>query len=282
MPVLLFILFAAVLNAQQRTGEAGVILKRVDPDYAGLRGAFTIDYVHVHLAMDAEGIPISLEAEDGLPLNVVDALAAWRYQPSVGGPFAVNLILTVRRKLDRMLEQSLRRRLGPIPEDLQDEIKAGTEMDSATAVELEKALEARPHNIGARSTLIVYYSSHGSEARVRHIAWMAKNHPDEPFLGTSWSLINAAGAPLADAAGYEQVRRIWIEQAAKNPSDDAIFGNAVNFLRVADFEIVESMLENEVGKHPMAQVWLGDLYGLAAVGVTGIDLRSGLPASAET
>src|SRR5882762_2406248 len=136
MHVLLFVFFAAVLNAQ-KTDEAGVVVKHVDPNYAGLTGAFTVDYVHVRLAIDAEGVPSSLEAEDGLPLNVVDALAEWRYQPWIGGPFAVNVTLTVRRKLDRMLEQSFHRTWGLIPEDLQEEITAGAGMDSAMAVELE-------------------------------------------------------------------------------------------------------------------------------------------------
>jgi hypothetical protein len=118
------------------------------------------------------------------------------------------------------------------------------------------------------------------KARVKHIAWLVENLPDAAILDGPLALINAAGGPLADPAGYERVRDLWLARISSETDKPAVLSHGTNFLRVADPEKIEQVLATAAAKSKDAAVWLGDLYGLAALGVTGLDLNTGLPVSA--
>ncbi len=71
-----------------------------------------------------------------------------------------------------------------------------------------------------------------------------------------------------------------MNQLARSPQDRAVLEHATNFLRIADPEKTEQVLLGAARSVDAAAVWLGDLYALAALGVTGLDLKTGLPAAA--
>jgi hypothetical protein len=77
------------------------------------------------------------------------------------------------------------------------------------------------------------------------------------------------------------VRDLWLRQLSMDRDKPAILSAGTNFLRVADPEETEQFLSSAAPKNKEAAIWLGDLYGLAALGVTSLDLNTGLPASAD-
>ncbi len=298
MKVFLLILLSAALAvpplAAQKTVNPPVIVKRGEPDYAGLTSGYAVDFTTVDMVIDSHGIPFSLEAAgSSLPNNVVEALALWVYEPATEGgkavSFSVRLVVPVRRAITAQLARAFQRSWGGRANELQEQIKAGSRLDAAGAGKLENRLKSSPDDVGARSRLLACYAGEAGglnapelvKARARHIAWLVANHPDAEILGGPLALINVSAGPLADADGFREVRQIWLDQIRKNPSNMAILGNAVNFLRIADFEKAEALLTAVRGKHRMSHIWLGDLYGLAALGVNGIDLNSGLPVSSK-
>src|SRR4051812_28003392 len=108
--MLLSILFAAIsavsLLAAPKSEKAGVILTRVVPDYGDLTSGYAVNHTRVKMVVDTDGIPLSVEASEGLPDNVVEALGNWRYQPWTKGMFAVEMTVAVRKKIDHALEQT--------------------------------------------------------------------------------------------------------------------------------------------------------------------------------
>lgn len=156
------------------------------------------------------------------------------------------------------------------------------------AGQLEQGLAENPASLRDRITLLAYFANAPAaanwdeirKARVKHIAWLVENLPDSPILDSPLALINAAGGPLADQAGYGQVRDLWLAQFSLDPDKPGVLSHGTNLLRVADPEKTEQMLAAATAKFKNAAVWLGDLYGLATLGVTGLDLNTGLPVSA--
>ncbi|MEO8132084.1 MAG: energy transducer TonB, partial [Bryobacteraceae bacterium] len=173
--------------------------------------------------------------------------------------------------------------------ELKSEMDSGAALDAEGARKLEEQVKSNPKDLGARSSLLACYAAEcggmdaaeRSRARLQHISWLAENHPDSGVLGTRAAMINVNDGPLPDAAGYQKVRQIWLDQLAKEKNQPQVLVNAVNFLRLGDFAKTEALALAARGHHPSSQIWLGNLYGLAVLGVTGIDLQSGLPAAAK-
>jgi len=291
----------ALLGSLALAGEKGetqpVIIREVQPEYSpDLEKTYTIDPVQVELTVDEEGKPFSLTAKGPLPDNVVRAISQWRYRPAkVGGRnvgFRVVLTVPTRRPLTQQSEKSLRRTWQPATKELSDLLKSGAALDAAGAAQIEQSFDADPEATESRRiTLLTYYANAVSKgasleetrtARARHLAWLVQNHPDTAFLGSPLAIVNATGEPLADSGGYDQIRRLWLNQLRLQPESIEVAEHATNFLRVADPDQTEQALAPWVGKNAGAVVWLGDLYGLAALGVTSLDPKTGFPSSAAT
>ena len=222
----------------------------------------------------------------------MQALAQWRFQAAKNGgkksAFVIGLTVPVRRPIDRQVERSLRREWRAASTELQEALDAGEKLDAASAARLEKGLSASAESIDGRATLLAYLASvpAGSapeeirKTRAGQIAWLVERWPEADILGAPFALINAAGDPLADRPGYEHVRDLWLQQLSRDPANTALLEHATNFLRVADPDRAEQMLLPVAARSREAAIWLGNLYGLAAVGATGLDLRSGVPVSA--
>jgi hypothetical protein len=90
-----------------------------------------------------------------------------------------------------------------------------------------------------------------------------------------------SAGPLPDPESYSRVRDLWLSQILSKPDDPVTLEHATYFLRISDPEKTEQLLVPAIRNLPEASTWLGDLYGLALLGVNGIDLKTGAAASAS-
>lgn len=172
------------------------------------------------------------------------------------------------------------------------EVKAGARLSAAEAMQLEQRVLANPADLGDRARLLGYYFS-GSrnpagptasiEARRRHIIWLVANRPDAELAGLSEATIDPAGHVLADRAGYEQVRALWLEQVRRRPSEAAVLRHAAKFFMLPDKALAERVLRQGQRLEPQNPAWGDQLAYLRALGVMAIDglNQNGLPTSID-
>jgi TonB family protein len=270
--------------------EPPVATQKVNAQYPPeMETSYVLDTVAVRMTVAPDGTPFELNAVAPLPDIVVHALSQWRFEPGTHGgqpaAYAVGLSVPVRRPITRAVELSLRRRWTTSNKETKDAIKAGSGLDAAGAAQLEQGLEESPASVPSRITLLAYFASAPaannseatSKARADQIAWLAEKLPDSPILDSPLVLINAAGGPLADQSGYQRVRDLWLRNLSLDADKPAVLAHGTNFLRVSDPEKTEQFLNGAKSKD--ASIWLGDLYGLTVLGVTSLDLNTGLPAT---
>ena len=284
------VLFAAVRLIQAQNVTAPVPIHQVQPEWgADLTQGYLEDITQVELVVDPEGNPYSLKGT--LPDNVVMALSRWRFQPGKkdGRPAAFSIVIKVplRRTINPDIERSFGRRGVFLPKEQADGIQLGAELGAAVASELQQSLAADPKNLKARATLLAYYAATSNipvdelrKARLEQIAWLVKNAPESGLSENPLARINAQGDPLQDPPGYLQIRDLWLEQASANPDNANIVEHAADFLKVADPERAIELRLRVPSKSTNAPSVLGEYYALAALGVTGLDLQRGLPATA--
>jgi len=304
---LVCLLGCALLGSLASAGEKGetklVILHQVQPEYGpDLEKSYVVDPLEVLMLVDSEGVPYSLEVAAGVPVTggipdaVVRALSQWRYQPAEkkgrNSPVETPLLVPVRKRLNKQVELTLRRVWQPESKMIVRPLEKGVALDASGAEQIERSLHAKPRRWeDRRITLLAYYTNQAAKAtnaedalksRSRLIAWFVENQPEAYILASPLAIINAPGGPLSDAAGYEEVRRLWFKQLELRPADHAVLCHATNFLRIADPERTERALLPWLTKSSQAVIWLGDLYGLAAIGVTSLDPATGLAATPGT
>jgi TonB family protein len=282
-------LFAALILARAQDVTPPVPIHQIEPEWsADLSKGYLEDRTQVEMIVDAEGIPYALKGS--LPDNVVMALSQWRFQPGKkdGRAAAFNLVIKVpvRRTINPDIERSFERRGAFLSKELTDAIKAGAELDAAGAATAQQSLAADAKNINARATLLAYYanakgtnSDELRKARLEQIAWLVQNAPESNLCASPLAQINALGEPLRDPPGYAQVRELWLQQVSSNPDNAGILAGAADFLKIADPEKAVE-LRMAVNKNANLPSLLGEYYALAALGVTGLDLQRGIPASA--
>ena len=79
---------------------------------------------------------------------------------------------------------------------------------------------------------------------------------------------------------YKQIRQVWLKHLADKPKDPVLLNHSSNFLRFLDPAAVESALQSGINETDKAEVFLGDLYGLASLGITSVDPVTGRPSTA--
>ena len=285
--------FAILILARAQNVTPPVAIHQVEPEWgADLSKAYLEDHTPAEMVVDAEGVPYSLKG--ALPDNVVIALSKWRFQPGKkdGRPAAFGLVIKVpvRRTINPDVERSYGQ-YGRNPsflfsKELNDAVKSGAELDAAGAAEILKSLAAAPENINARAALLAYWANAKlakteelRKARLEQIVWLVQNAPESVLWASPLLHINAQGGPLEDPSGYAQVRGLWLQQASSNREDAEMIGHAADFLKIADPE--KSLeLRMSINKNANPASWLGENFGMAALGVTGLDFERGLPASA--
>jgi uncharacterized protein DUF1566 len=159
------------------------------------------------------------------------------------------------------------------------------------ASRLEESLIHDPNDLAARAQLLGYYFAAGPrlspetvhEARLRHIVWLVQNHPESELAGMSEATIDPAGGPLADRAGYEQVKALWFEQVKAHQDTVMVLINAAWFFKLPDKAIAAGLLTRAHAIEPDNRNWsaaLGMVYAGAIVGLTGMN-QNRFPTGAE-
>jgi TonB family protein len=228
--------------------------------------------------------------EDRTQVEMIMALPQWRFRPGKkdghAAAFSVSIKVPVRRAIDPDIERSFGLHRFVLSREA-DAIKAGAEMDAAGAAQVQQSLAVDPKNINLRTTLLAYYANAKMpnkeelrKARLEQIAWLVQNAPESHLMTSPLSQINAQGDPLPDPSGYAQVRELWLQQVSSNPDNAGILAGAADFLKIADPEKAVELRIAAENKNPNVASWVGEYYALAALGVTGLNLQRGLPASA--
>jgi len=157
---------------------------------------------------------------------------------------------------------------------------------------LEESLIHDPNDLAARAQLLGYYFAASPrlnpetvhEARVRHILWLVQNQPESELAGMSEATIDpAGGGSLADRAGYEKVKALWLEEVKSHPDKVMVLVNAAWFFKLPDKAIAASLLTRAHAVDPgnqNASAGLGIVYAAAIVGLTGMN-QNRFPTNAE-
>ena len=159
------------------------------------------------------------------------------------------------------------------------------------ASRLEENLNHDPNDLAARALLLEYYFAASRrlspevlhEARLRHIAWLVQNHPESELAGMSEATIDPAGGPLADYAGYEKVKALWLEQVKAHDDTVMVLANAAWFFKLPDKPTAARLLMRLHTIDPGNQNWssgLGMVYAGAIVGLTGMN-QNRFPTAAD-
>ncbi len=147
---------------------------------------------------------------------------------------------------------------------------------------LEESLIRDPNDLAARAQLLGYYFAASPrlnpetvhEARVRHILWLVQKEPESELAGMSEATIDPVGDSLADPAGYEKVKALWLEQVKSHPDKVMVLVNAAWFFKLPDKAIAADLLTRAHAIDPgnqNASAGLGIVYAAAIVGLTGMN-----------
>jgi tetratricopeptide (TPR) repeat protein len=155
-------------------------------------------------------------------------------------------------------------------------------MSADQASRLEESLIHDPNDLTARAQLLGYYFAASPrlnpetahEARVRHILWLVQNQPESELAGMSEATIDPVGDSLADPAGYEKVKALWLEQVKSHPDKVMVLVNAAWFFKLPDKAIAADLLTRAHAIDPgnqNASAGLGIVYAAAILGLTGMN-----------
>lgn len=122
---------------------------------------------------------------------------------------------------------------------------------------LEAHFQRDPHDLAARSLLLVYYFKrdpvlHQEQVRRRHhILWIIRNAPKSDVAGSPFCEIH----PRLDPAGYTEAKRQWCIQIDAHPKDVSILENAARFFLPHDKELCHQLLQRGKQLQPEAPIW---------------------------
>jgi TonB family protein len=287
-------LFASVpIFAGDKGDSLPAPISQPEPDYGPELSKYYLQTpTRLTLVIDDRGVPFSLSG-GALSDEVVTAISQWRYRPGkkdgTNVPFTITFLFPVRSALNTGVERSqTRHTFFGGSKDIAAALRSGTGLDSSAADALEQSFGTDLNNPEGRIRLLIYSGEiaasnpkEAAERRARHIEFLVQYLPGENVLTSPFALINTTGGPLPDPDAYRQVRDLWLNQLSLKPDDPAILERATYFLRVSDPEKAEQLLLPALSAIPDAPLWLGDLYGLAILGVNGVDLKTGLAVSAS-
>jgi hypothetical protein len=143
----------------------------------------------------------------------------------------------------------------------------GTNLSAKEAGDLERIIAKNPEDLSARTTLLGYYfrrchvSPKALERRRIHILWIIKNRPEAGIADLPYSGIRAS----MDQSGYDEARKLWLEQTRFYSQNATILGHAAKFFLIDDQNLAEGLLKKAQGLDPHNSEWhdrLGHLYGL--------------------
>ncbi len=262
-----------------------VLVKKIDPNEGRSKAGVVFDAAEVKLFVDETGIPFSLESSSGLPDYVVKALAQWRYSPYRKNgrkvPFFAKLVVPVARPLTPVTERFLAPTWYPSTVEVSEALKKGRKLNEADADALEANLSNTEAPDNPRTALLFYYANQGVQnpekaraARAKLLTWLVENDPQDDLLGSSLAIVNRSGGSLADADTNSSLTSLWLHAVAQYPDDAKVRAHALNFLQVADSRRALEILAKLPNWNGTA-AWAGDVYALAALGVTTLSPTTG-------
>jgi TonB family protein len=238
----------------------------------------------VRIVVDQDGKPFSIRASSGISRKLADSIANWKFLPGRkdGRRAAFEVAYTVpeRHQITPDFEWGLGTTWQPSGEiiqlfDLAREWDQ-THIRNAAKVRNDESRQQVTHGVALLHTLFTGNAAEVRRAREEHLVWMIQNRPQLEILGGPAALIASADEPFADAELRQKVATDWIEQVNRNPGDFDVLDHAIHFLRFIDSSKALNLIQNAKG-WPKAAQWLGHLYALQGVGISGFDPRSGRP-----
>lgn len=170
-------------------------------------------------------------------------------------------------------------------EPLRSIIKESYTLPLSAANDLERRLELDPEDLDTRIELLAIYASRTArgeielvrDLRARHILWTIEHYPAAEVLSTRICAFNTVGEPLADEAMYIKGKNLWMEQVRRFPGNLTVLRNAAYYFKVSDKEEAEKLIMTMISKdsNPDSVRLLGELYGLAILGVDTLDYKAG-------
>jgi TonB family protein len=230
--------------------QAALAVSKIQAVYPPLAKQARIQgIVRLEALIGRQGKVENLKVISGHPLLVqaaLDAVRQWQYKPTFLDGEAVEVITTI------------------------DVNFSLAEPMSAEAVEqAEQALRSNPEDLATRFNLIQHYATANSPARRAHVLWLIEHHPEAGLHSAPEAMLFPAGFKLADPEGYEQAKRLWLNQTART-SDPLVIRHAALFLMIRDREFAETVLLNARAMQPDQREWpslLGRLYGEGVLGL---------------
>lgn len=127
--------------------------------------------------------------------------------------------------------------------EFQNDLIAGMKLSADEAEALEERLDRDPHDLQARSRLVVYYFPKSiadplaRRTHSQHVLWLIRNAPRAGVLASPHAQIQ----PVFDADGYNAGKSAWLRHIEREPTNATLLGNAANFL--SEFEDRELQIE---------------------------------------
>ncbi len=201
---------------------------------------------------------------------------------AIAEPIVVQQTAAAPRTVDQIPDAATATRLA----------REGRGLSAQQVNELEDRLKDTPDDLPARARLLGYYFMTairvaGPEAtraaRRRHILWLIEHHPGNDITMLSDFTIDPAGHPLADAEGYSQAKKLWLDQIDHRKDDVRVLTHVARFFQLTDKALALIGLKQAVqlapGDRDIASR-LGYTYAISALGITMIN-NNGLPMSAD-
>ena len=158
----------------------------------------------------------------------------------------------------------------PMGNSLSDEKEArrlsmiGYGLSAQQAAELEQKLSTNPDDANIIALLLSYWKSiyrgdsMARQKRDKYILWMIEHHPDAVILDSPDTRLDSDSKEMADA-----VKKLWIEQAGKNPNNPQVLWNAANGVSGSDKTLSEQLFAKGQALDPENPKWadrLGNIY----------------------
>lgn len=162
--------------------------------------------------------------------------------------------------------------------------RAAVEMTPEQGAGLERSLDAKPDNLEARESLIIYYDQSGKAsweqklAGIRkHALWRIAHLPDTDLWIPNIS-------KRYDPEGYAQAKKLWLDQTSRPDVTAKTLGRAAAFFTAYDKPLAEELLIRAERMEPTGP-WtdrLMDLYAQAIAGSIDPRYRTVDPAEAAS
>lgn len=157
-------------------------------------------------------------------------------------------------------------------EDLRQHAMQGGKLNPQEVAILEEKVAADPRDLVVRTQLLGYYflrQYNGDrsipEKRTQHILWLIRNAPEAEILSAPYGHLHRR----LDSGGYQEARKAWHEQIAKDPNNPTILYHAARAFAHSDRELAIQLLlkaQSLDGHNPNWARELGHLYELGRIG----------------